>query len=231
LYPSVVEHFFIDVRLNLEADPPSVPYDQPGPPIMSRDIYDFEKSFVKHFEDSHFLFYFASGGSDPLADSVFRYDICLSENEWFWVEKDSVYWLTLAARPPDTSYHWGWETCEEHEAWGSDPLFLDYWISSEWQQRPLDFGENLAFVFCSEPGCCGAYTDGYTGNTNCDDQGKLNLSDITAEITRVYLEPEVPLCCEENGDVNCDTKINLSDITNLITKVYINPEFELCPCP
>jgi len=78
--------------------------------------------------------------------------------------------------------------------------------------------------------CCGFYTGGYTGNTNCDEEGKLNLSDITAMITRVYIDPEVLLCCEENGDVNCDAKINLSDITNLITKVYIDPEFELCLC-
>jgi len=80
-------------------------------------------------------------------------------------------------------------------------------------------------------GCCGQYTGGYTGNTNCDVDGKLNLSDITAAITRVYIDPVTPLCCEENGDVNCDTKMNLSDITNLITKVYLDPAFQLCGCP
>jgi len=81
-----------------------------------------------------------------------------------------------------------------------------------------------------QPTCCGVYTGGYTGNTNCDDQGKLNLSDVTALITRVYLSPSTPLCCEENGDVNCDTKLNLSDITDLITRVYIDTDKELCSC-
>ena len=79
--------------------------------------------------------------------------------------------------------------------------------------------------------CCGAYTGGYTGNANCDTEGKYNLSDITRLISRVYLDPGVPLCCEANGDVNCDTKMNLSDITNLITKVYLDQDFELCACP
>jgi len=80
--------------------------------------------------------------------------------------------------------------------------------------------------------CCGLYTGGIRGNANCDDQGKLNLSDITALITRVYLDPEVPLCCEANGDVNCDGKINLSDITQVICYVYIDPlNCEPCPCP
>ena len=27
-------------------------------------------------------------------------------------------------------------------------------------------------------GCCGLYTSGYTGNTNCDDQGKYNLGGL-----------------------------------------------------
>ena len=80
-------------------------------------------------------------------------------------------------------------------------------------------------------GCCGAYTGGKPGNTDCDVQGKYNLSDITKTITRVYLDPDTPLCCEENGDVNCDTKINLTDITQLITRVYLNPSFEFCDCP
>ena len=78
---------------------------------------------------------------------------------------------------------------------------------------------------------CGMYTDGRTGNANCDDQGKLNLADITVLITRVYLDPSTPLCCEANGDVNCDSKLNLSDITDLITKVYLDTAFELCECP
>jgi len=80
-------------------------------------------------------------------------------------------------------------------------------------------------------GCCGTYTGGLTGNTNCDSDGKLNLSDITVLITRVYINPETELCCEANGDVNCDTKLNLSDITNLITKVYIDQGSVLCSCP
>ena len=79
--------------------------------------------------------------------------------------------------------------------------------------------------------CCGLYTGGIRGNANCDPQGKFNLADITALISRVYIEPEVPLCCEANGDVNCDGKINLSDITQMICYVYIDPpNCEPCPC-
>lgn len=79
--------------------------------------------------------------------------------------------------------------------------------------------------------CCGLYTGGITGNTNCDVDGKFNLSDITELVDRVYISM-TPLCCEPNGDLNCDTKLNLSDITQLITFVYLDPVAGTpCPCP
>ncbi len=72
-------------------------------------------------------------------------------------------------------------------------------------------------------GCCGQYTDGITGNTNCSSDGKLTLSDITRLIDRVYVSNEV-LCCEATGNTNgsVDCKITLSDITVLIDAVYIS---------
>jgi PKD repeat protein len=82
------------------------------------------------------------------------------------------------------------------------------------------------------PTCCGRYTDGLTGNTNCDTEGKRNLADITQLISRVYLTPGVPLCCEENGNTNGDPAgtLNLADITRLIDYVYIS-HAETAACP
>lgn len=73
------------------------------------------------------------------------------------------------------------------------------------------------------PSCCGQYTSGYSGNTNCDTDGKRNLADITRLIDNVYISKEA-LCCSENGNVNGDTesKVNLADITKLIDHVYIS---------
>jgi hypothetical protein len=81
-------------------------------------------------------------------------------------------------------------------------------------------------------GCCGMYTGGYTGNCNCDAEGKRNLADITQLITRVYLTPKVPLCCEDNGNTNGDPQgtLNLSDITRLVDFVYIS-HAETAACP
>ena len=78
-------------------------------------------------------------------------------------------------------------------------------------------------------GCCGLYTEGITGNTNCSVDGKLTLSDITLAIDHVYIS-RAPLCCQASGNTNgsADCKITLSDITALIDAVYIskNPPAE-----
>ncbi len=64
---------------------------------------------------------------------------------------------------------------------------------------------------------------GFTGNVDCDGDGKRNLADITRLIDRVYLS-KLPLCCEESGNTDGDTdnKINLADITRLIDHVYLS---------
>ena len=60
---------------------------------------------------------------------------------------------------------------------------------------------------------------------------KPNRADITVLISRLYIGSMAPLCCEENGDLNCDDKMNLSDITQLICYVYVDPEnCEPCLC-
>ncbi len=79
-------------------------------------------------------------------------------------------------------------------------------------------------------GCCGIYVDniypyGYTGNANCSEDGKRNLSDITRLIDFVYISHD-PLCCYASGNTNAswddgECKITLSDITRLIDVIYI----------
>ena len=71
------------------------------------------------------------------------------------------------------------------------------------------------------PSCCGKYTGGFTGNTNCDELGAMNLQDVTRLIDRIYLS-KTELCCEENGDTNGDGAKNLQDVTRLIDHIYLS---------
>jgi photosystem II stability/assembly factor-like uncharacterized protein len=87
----------------------------------------------------------------------------------------------------------------------------------------LDVNENGTGDACET--CCGFWTSGFRGNTNCSEDGKRTLSDITTLIDRVYIS-KLDLCCEANGNVNggIDAKITLADITRLIDHVYISKE-------
>ncbi|MGD8922952.1 MAG: carboxypeptidase-like regulatory domain-containing protein [Candidatus Zixiibacteriota bacterium] len=70
--------------------------------------------------------------------------------------------------------------------------------------------------------CCGQYTGGYTGNTDCDTGGRYTLNDVTVLIDNVFLTHN-DLCCPENGNVDgsIDGKLTLNDITKLIDNVFI----------
>ena len=105
-------------------------------------------------------------------------------------------------------------------------------IRIEWPSGVVQVLTDVAvnqFLIVEET-CCGLYTGGYTGNTDCSADGKRNLSDITRLIDHVYIEQQ-PLCCPASGNTNGDGdgKVNLSDITELIDHVYIN-QLETAAC-
>ena len=81
-----------------------------------------------------------------------------------------------------------------------------------------------------ELACCGLYTGGETGNTDCDIEGKRTLSDITTLIANIYIT-HIPLCCTANGNVDGDLegKLTLNDIVGLIDNIYIN-HVACAPC-
>jgi hypothetical protein len=71
--------------------------------------------------------------------------------------------------------------------------------------------------------CCGQYTDGFTGNIDCSENGRIDLVDITRLIDHLFIG-NPPLCCDQDGNINgsADGLITLSDITRLIDFVYIS---------
>ena len=85
------------------------------------------------------------------------------------------------------------------------------------------FGNTVTILKTSTPTCCGAFTEGFTGNIDCDSEGKRNLADISLLIDRIYMS-KTPLCCEDNGNVDGDEQasMNLADITSLINHIYLS---------
>jgi hypothetical protein len=91
--------------------------------------------------------------------------------------------------------------------------------------------DEIISISVSAGSCCGLYTGGYTGNTDCSTDGKRTLNDITVLIDNVFISHSA-LCCPENGNVDgsSDGKTTLNDITRLIDNVFISHS-ETEPCP
>ena len=109
---------------------------------------------------------------------------------------------------------------------GETSDFDSDWIADEDDNCPNDYNPGQEDADGVSPGdacCCGHWTSGLTGNTDCDAEGKRNLADITRLIDYVYIS-KVALCCPGNGNIDGDVlnKINLADITKLIDHVYIS---------
>lgn len=68
-------------------------------------------------------------------------------------------------------------------------------------------------------GCC----RGATGNVDCDPDGGVDISDLSALIDNLYISL-APLCCqkEANIDGSTDGNIDISDLSALIDNLYIS---------
>jgi hypothetical protein len=93
----------------------------------------------------------------------------------------------------------------------------------------VDESDSLFSVLLG-PYVCGQFTNGFTGNTDCDSGGKRNLADLTRLIDRIYLSRTL-LCNEGEGNIDGDplNKLNLSDVTKLIDHVYLS-KAQTAPC-
>jgi hypothetical protein len=164
--------------------------------------------------------------------------ISSGDGQWTQVEPEGGYPYTIIDNPaspfePNTpcySGSHGWVQEEFDLSVYSGVVQLMFRFGSD--RYTSEEGWYIDDIQVTESSCCGAYTGGFTGNCNCDTEGKRNLSDITQLTSRVYLTPEVPLCCEENGNTDGDLqgKLNLIDITRLIDNVYIS-HTQTAPCP
>lgn len=136
-------------------------------------------------------------------------------------EQSEVHWSVLASGGGQGNvggYLLGatvGQPCAGRATIGSLSLIVGFW---------QDFGS-------ADQECCGRYTGGETGNTDCDTEGERTLSDITILIGNIYIT-HAPLCCEANGNVDGDPEgeLSLSDIIRLIDNIYIN-HTPCAPCP
>ena len=142
-----------------------------------------------------------------------------------------VPWMTAAVHNTDGGGFWRhnvitWQELETAGMTPSSHARVRFAVNDDDPQSTVEAGVDNFSVGnydCGFVPCCGGFTGGFTGNTDCDAQGAMNLTDVTALIDRIYLSKR-PLCCEANGNVNGDSEnlLNLSDVTALIDHIYLS---------
>jgi hypothetical protein len=119
-----IDYFIVGIYSDIPADPPQIPYSQPGNLLWSMDVFEYE--VVQYAEAP------LEGWYDPSQelvlpdnhDTYYRYDIYLDEQNWFPQEAGTIYWLSIQAVLVDPGVTtWGWKSSYEH--WNDDAVWMD----------------------------------------------------------------------------------------------------------
>jgi len=132
--------FQVAIYSDIPADPPQVPYSRPGVILWEAQISDYE---MVPLDPPTMEGWYDPATGEELWDnhqSYFQYNICLPEQQWFWQDAGTIYWLEISAVLPDGSAAlWGWKSSLEH--WNDDAVWAaipDYqWIDIWEPAEPL----------------------------------------------------------------------------------------------
>jgi hypothetical protein len=174
-------------------------------------------------------------GGTIVYDYYYAASVDTFETDYLLVEATGQYgvdpWVEIRRYTNSIGPHWRYDeiTSDELQAAGvnlTSTMRLRFTCVDIYPEAIIEAGVDafaVRYFGCEAMTCCGQYTGGYTGNTDCDFQGDITLSDVTRLIDHVYIS-HAPLCCPANGNVDGDLQndINLSDITWLIDNVYIS---------
>lgn len=116
-----------------------------------------------------------------------------------------------------------------------DPLFCDVSGGFLWPlaASPLAAANNSCAVLIGaldvgpeDCPCCA----GFTGNTDCDPVGAVDIADLTALIDHLFISFDL-LCCRASGNIDGDDTglVDIADLTVLIDHLFLNfPETAMC---
>jgi hypothetical protein len=82
---------------------------------------------------------------------VWQYNVFLPDSQWFWQEKDEIYWLDISVTLADPNFtHWGWKTSLDH--FMDDATWKDYGGDFWYELRDPITQESLDMAFVITPG-------------------------------------------------------------------------------
>jgi hypothetical protein len=203
-----ITHFLITLYADIPANPPDVLFSRPGTELWSRSIANFVISDPIIGPGSYY-WYDPSTGMTFFDDSLnyYQYNIFLDEQDWFWQEEGTIYWLSVSAvvLNPE-SYEWGWFSTSDN--WNDDAVWT--------------YPDFIWYHMHQPPGCPPFVPGDVDGNCVVDSNDVTHLQEY---IAGTGLPPRL-IVIDTAGifypaaDANGSCHINGSDVTYLI--LYLN---------
>ncbi len=203
-----IEGQIISFNLSIHADIPAAQnpdgYSKPGLTLWEREIFEF---IIADPVDPPGM----QGWYDPAAgvfmsddhEAYFQYNVFLPEEDWFWQEQGTIYWLNITATIADpAATQWGVKTTLNH--WNDDAVWA-LWGELFWIDMYVP-----PFIYNYLP-----------GDVNGD--GLVDISDVTYLINYLqlggppppYSVPGVSPPFYAAAGVNGDCVVALNDATPL----------------
>ena len=160
-------YFVLSIHDDIPADESPTGHSMPGNTLRELEVYEWGVVPI----DPPTI----EGWYDPVQNEAFpddhqaywQYNIILPEADWFWQEKDSIYWFNISAvvaDPAGTS--WGWKSSIDH--WNDDAVWAT-WGDLNWAEmyEPGSDPRHNEFTITIDPS--GAFLGG--GGTDYYGQG------------------------------------------------------------
>ncbi|MEW5924777.1 MAG: dockerin type I domain-containing protein [Candidatus Zixiibacteriota bacterium] len=210
-------YFVLSIHADIPASQNPSGYSMPGQTLWEREI----AYFIPRPIDPPTL----EGWYDPLTgaffpedhDAYFQYNVFLEENDWFWQEQGTIYWLNISAVVADpAATQWGWKTSLDH--WNDDAVWAT-WGNLQW------------YELFEPPGY--HYLPGDVdndGDVDSDDVTFLQAYLFTGGPPPPYFIPGTTPPFYAAADVNGDCIVSTADLTYLIDFLQAGgPPPTFCP--
>ena len=164
----------------------------PGETLIEWDIYDWVERGPYTGDQGWYWCYEETNPWQPDDHQLYwQYNVFLDEDDWFWQEEGTIYWLYITAilyeQPPNQPL-WGWKSTFEDLHFMDDAVW-SYVYLYEWLPLTYPTGAtmDLAFVI----------------NGDVEEQCNLTITDVTGGFLSTPRTRTVDAVLENTGTAPC----------------------------
>jgi hypothetical protein len=160
--------FNLSIHADIPANPPMIPYSRPGATLWEKEVYEYVIA-MPAWQPGMQGWYDPMSGLFLMNDHLpfFQYNVFLPEEDWFWQEQGTIYWLNISATVASPGMtQWGVKSTNNH--WNDDAVWGEWYVLN-WIDlwEPPDFMQSLDLAFVitggapEEPDTCEYYKPRY----------------------------------------------------------------------